>query len=75
MYTYIYIYILMIQSFFGTKPTELEMEERKKKREAAVSSRLQAIATFEQEIETLAEKQTAELAKLVGVGGCGWVWV
>jgi len=53
------------QSFFGTKPTELELEERKKKREAAVASRLQAIAHFELEMETLAEKQNLELKKLV----------
>ena len=53
------------QSFFGTKPTEEELAERKAKREAAVSSRLQAIAHFELEIEALAEKQTGELKKLV----------
>lgn len=53
------------QTFFGAKPTELEIEEKKKKREAAVSSRLQAIAGFDLEIEGLAEKQTAQLKKLV----------
>ena len=53
------------QSFFGTKPSELAIEERKKKREAAVASRLQAIAHFELEMETLAEKQNAELKRLV----------
>lgn len=53
------------QSFFGTKPTELEIEERKQKREAAVASRLMAIAHFEQEMDALADKQNAELKKLV----------
>ncbi len=49
---------LRAQSFFGTKPTEAELAERKAKREAAVASRLMAITHFELELEALAEKQT-----------------
>ena len=33
--------IHILQSFFGTKPTDEELAERKTKREAAVGSRLQ----------------------------------
>ena len=53
------------QSFFAEKLTELELEEKKKKREAAVASRLQAMAAFDLEVENLAIKHTAELKKLV----------
>ena len=61
--TYIHTYTdmareLRAQSFFGTKPTEAELAERKAKREAAVASRLMAITHFELELEALAEKQT-----------------
>ena len=52
------------QSIFGEQPTAEMLEEQKRKREAAIESRLMAINTFETELEFMAQKHTANLRKL-----------
>ena len=52
------------QSIFEEQPTAEMLEEQKRKREAAIESRLMATNTFETELEFMAQKHTANLRKL-----------